>query len=104
KRSPGADVPAAPPPAGGGAWRGSAGIGDGGGSLVEPVIVELGEEEVVGAVHRGEEDRSEEHTSELQSREKLVCRLLLGKKKATHIVIHSGLIRILRKLSFLQTG
>src|SRR5690606_40961926 len=26
-------------------------------------------------------DRSEEHTSELQSREKLVCRLLLGKKK-----------------------
>src|SRR5690606_41398436 len=29
--------------------------------------------------HRGE--RSEEHTSELQSREKLVCRLLLEKKK-----------------------
>src|SRR5690606_40231290 len=27
--------------------------------------------------------RSEEHTSELQSREKLVCRLLLGKKKTT---------------------
>src|SRR5690606_41365156 len=27
-------------------------------------------------------DRSEEHTSELQSREKLVCRLLLEKKKA----------------------
>src|SRR5690606_41325360 len=26
------------------------------------------------------EDRSEEHTSELQSREKLVCRLLLEKK------------------------
>src|SRR5690606_40114200 len=26
--------------------------------------------------------RSEEHTSELQSRENLVCRLLLGKKKA----------------------
>src|SRR5690606_9714903 len=26
-------------------------------------------------------DRSEEHTSELQSRENLVCRLLLGKKK-----------------------
>src|SRR5690606_41403213 len=29
------------------------------------------------------EVRSEEHTSELQSREKLVCRLLLEKKKAT---------------------
>src|SRR5690606_39820800 len=28
-------------------------------------------------------DRSEEHTSELQSREKLVCRLLLEKKKTT---------------------
>src|SRR5690606_39606968 len=28
-------------------------------------------------------DRSEEHTSELQSRENLVCRLLLEKKKAT---------------------
>src|SRR5436309_4409473 len=29
----------------------------------------------------GEEIRSEEHTSELQSRENLVCRLLLEKKK-----------------------
>src|SRR5690606_41049089 len=35
----------------------------------------LGEGEVVGGV------RSEEHTSELQSRENLVCRLLLEKKK-----------------------
>src|SRR5436309_5981373 len=30
---------------------------------------------------RLDEERSEEHTSELQSREKLVCRLLLEKKK-----------------------
>src|SRR5690606_41984700 len=30
---------------------------------------------------RPPDGRSEEHTSELQSREKLVCRLLLGKKK-----------------------
>src|SRR3712207_8132610 len=29
----------------------------------------------------GEPDRSEEHTAELQSRQYLVCRLLLGKKK-----------------------
>src|SRR5690606_41295393 len=29
----------------------------------------------------GDETRSEEHTSELQSRENLVCRLLLEKKK-----------------------
>src|SRR5436309_6332066 len=31
--------------------------------------------------HRWEKVRSEEHTSELQSRENLVCRLLLEKKK-----------------------
>src|SRR5207249_10827169 len=31
--------------------------------------------------HRGISDRSEEHTSELQSRFDLVCRLLLEKKK-----------------------
>src|SRR5690606_40879978 len=30
--------------------------------------------------------RSEEHTSELQSREKLVCRLLLEKKKHTNML------------------
>src|SRR5690606_41714738 len=35
-----------------------------------------------GKKHSGfEQDRSEEHTSELQSRENLVCRLLLEKKK-----------------------
>src|SRR5690606_42040381 len=33
------------------------------------------------AALRGDERRSEEHTSELQSRENLVCRLLLEKKK-----------------------
>src|SRR3712207_8066808 len=31
--------------------------------------------------------RSEEHTSELQSRQYLVCRLLLEKKKKTHYTI-----------------
>src|SRR3712207_8535196 len=31
------------------------------------------------------EGRSEEHTSELQSRQYLVCRLLLEKKKITHV-------------------
>src|SRR3712207_7148890 len=31
------------------------------------------------------EGRSEEHTSELQSRQYLVCRLLLEKKKASHV-------------------
>src|SRR5947209_15760138 len=32
----------------------------------------------------GAHDRSEEHTSELQSRQYLVCRLLLEKKKKKH--------------------
>src|SRR3712207_8670863 len=35
---------------------------------------------VGGGVHRQEALRSEEHTSELQSRQYLVCRLLLEKK------------------------
>src|SRR5436309_9074465 len=34
--------------------------------------------------------RSEEHTSELQSRENLVCRLLLEKKKETTVAILRG--------------
>src|SRR5207302_4480449 len=34
--------------------------------------------------------RSEEHTSELQSRENLVCRLLLEKKKTTKITINQS--------------
>src|SRR3712207_7724273 len=38
-------------------------------------------ESLVGAHERGAHDRSEEHTSELQSRQYLVCRLLLEKKK-----------------------
>ena len=40
-------------------------------------------------------DRSEEHTSELQSRRNLVCRLLLEKKKTKHVQLH--LIRCIRK-------
>src|ERR1035437_10725448 len=34
--------------------------------------------------------RSEEHTSELQSRQYLVCRLLLAKTKLTHTTAHHG--------------
>ena len=33
-------------------------------------------------------DRSEEHTSELQSRRNLVCRLLLEKKKNNIYILH----------------
>src|SRR5690606_41918356 len=44
--------------------------------------------------------RSEEHTSELQSRENLVCRLLLEKK---NIINNIGLIRILMRVPYAQT-
>src|SRR3712207_9382578 len=50
---------------------------------VEPVRISL-EERLLAVLRHGEpghEDRSEEHTSELQSRQYLVCRLLLEKKK-----------------------
>src|SRR5690349_23039548 len=40
--------------------------------------------------------RSEEHTSELQSRRDLVCRLLLEKKKLIFDCIHSDHINILQ--------
>src|SRR5438445_4492160 len=53
----------------------------------------LGSRGVVGLVGFGnflnpdpKADRSEEHTSELQSRQYLVCRLLLEKKKKKHTV------------------
>src|SRR5690606_39988197 len=47
--------------------------------LLEMKIAKL--EEVIGNARIIDETRSEEHTSELQSRENLVCRLLLEKKK-----------------------
>src|SRR3712207_7596048 len=45
------------------------------------VLVVGQREGVQRAVERGQPARSEEHTSELQSRQYLVCRLLLEKKK-----------------------
>src|SRR5690625_6598812 len=49
------------------------------------IIVDPGEDKAyvdMDAMHaRSEVERSEEHTSELQSRGHLVCRLLLAKKK-----------------------
>src|SRR2546430_6729552 len=38
----------------------------------------------LGRPGAGDQGRSEEHTSELQSQSNLVCRLLLEKKKNTH--------------------
>src|SRR3712207_8129416 len=46
------------------------------------LVVAVVEGELEASVeHRGQRARSEEHTSELQSRQYLVCRLLLEKKK-----------------------
>src|SRR3712207_8478803 len=42
------------------------------------------------AGHDGERERSEEHTSELQSRQYLVCRLLLEKKKKNIMPLYSS--------------
>src|SRR3712207_8497031 len=47
--------------------------------LMDAAIVTLAREGMRGFTHRAV--RSEEHTSELQSRQYLVCRLLLEKKK-----------------------
>src|SRR5690606_42130769 len=49
---------------------------------VDPVLADQGDGHFV-ACHLYPGSRSEEHTSELQSRENLVCRLLLEKKKHT---------------------
>src|SRR3712207_8077377 len=50
----------------------------------------------VDQLQRGEQpSRSEEHTSELQSRQYLVCRLLLEKKIAQHIVSHTSSLQLL---------
>src|SRR2546430_7157736 len=52
----------------------------------QPVKVVTREEiQITAAIARkyGEENRSEEHTSELQSQSNIVCRLLLEKKKAS---------------------
>src|SRR3712207_7183830 len=54
---------------------------------------EVTEEEVRTLIGHGTRSRSEEHTSELQSRQYLVCRLLLEKKKKTHS--HYLLVHIL---------
>src|SRR3712207_7402293 len=44
-------------------------------------VLLVGDDAVHQALHGVGADRSEEHTSELQSRQYLVCRLLLEKKK-----------------------
>src|SRR2546430_11961542 len=51
-----------------------------------------------GGLRLGDEgDRSEEHTSELQSQSNLVCRLLLAKKKIKARQLHERLSQLLRR-------
>src|SRR3989442_8781941 len=52
--------------------------------LQHPEALAVRQEEIVRDVPSLAQDRSEEHTSELQSRPHLVCRLLLEKKKKIH--------------------
>src|SRR3712207_6846864 len=71
-------------------------LGDGAvDDVVDRAVAVEGRDEVLAGldgVHRrlaalvDGDDRSEEHTSELQSRQYLVCRLLLEKKKNQHTI------------------
>src|SRR3712207_8711330 len=57
------------------------------GHVLLPQLVEAVMRLIGGERHEWRLLRSEEHTSELQSRQYLVCRLLLEKKKQNHIQI-----------------
>src|SRR2546430_12627066 len=57
------------------------------GRLVAQGRLELAQRLLDGLVHL---ERSEEHTSELQSQSNLVCRLLLEKKKTINIAHHDA--------------
>src|SRR3712207_7791412 len=46
-----------------------------------------GRDRVLTSIRSHQRERSEEHTSELQSRQYLVCRLLLEKKKILYIFL-----------------
>src|SRR3712207_8233643 len=64
--------------------------------LLKPLAAALRDRDTIHGVIRGiainqdgrTNGRSEEHTSELQSRQYLVCRLLLEKKKKNVLVVH----------------
>src|SRR3712207_8813766 len=50
-----------------------------------PIGMNLGGDPSQALVHSNPSGRSEEHTSELQSRQYIVCRLLLEKKNKTNL-------------------
>src|SRR3712207_7268048 len=66
--------------------------GSGTNVTVAPPLEEAAGSCCAGAAAAAAVCRSEEHTSELQSRQYLVCRLLLEKKKNKHICIHTTVV------------
>src|SRR3712207_7093856 len=71
-------------------WSGRQGAGDGQPhALQDPARAGLGADDGRRLPHH-DPARSEEHTSELQSRQYLVCRLLLEKKKQQHLLTPHG--------------
>src|SRR5690606_42051187 len=58
------------------------------GTIAQTATTGASDDRTVAATNVETEARSEEHTSELQSRENLVCRLLLEKKKQNQIKHH----------------
>src|SRR5258708_8343904 len=62
--------------------------------FLPPESMTIGEPKV--GVSSSAKNRSEEHTSELQSPDHLVCRLLLEKKKKTTNRIKNALVRLHR--------
>src|SRR5688572_31411221 len=76
-------------------WKGSVALRDAAADVAKlkqkdgPTLVTQGSTELVHSLLAADlVDRSEEHTSELQSQSNLVCRLLLEKKKTKKIMIH----------------
>src|SRR3712207_7052021 len=69
------------------AWDREAALCDQGEEALEPTGGHRGQQPAGSGpeIAEGVRDRSEEHTSELQSRQYLVCRLLLEKKKKIYI-------------------
>src|SRR5699024_1611868 len=55
--------------------------------LIKNISSQLREEVAGSALPKRANERSEEHTSELQSRFDLVCRLLLEQKKASQVLL-----------------
>src|SRR3712207_7752580 len=75
--------PATPPPTG----------ADGSSRAHQPPVKRKAEG-VAATVPEGVRERSEEHTSELQSRQYLVCRLLLEKKKKVYRLEHTNRVQL----------